>query len=314
LRWLKLVIGIVLLFVPLFFVEWRETASILVSADVALLLAAWALLSINMPLSSVKWELLLRLQGIHVGFMPALRAYWIGSFFSNYLPSNVGGDVVRLIVLKAEGKRAEVASSIIVERIAGLLVLLAFAAWGLASRPQYFDFTGVIPLLWALIAAASAMLAGALIWNQQAAALLNMLPFGSTGVIAKATDFLSRIASAVTIYRRQPSALLIALLLSVPFYLFLMMVQYLALTAVGAQVALIEVMFVTPVILLIAMIPISINGLGIAEGAFLLFYTQLGVTPEAALAGALAVRILSLMVSLLGWFFWIGSPRVEPAG
>lgn len=312
-KWLKLGIGIVLLFVPLWFVDWRETLSVMANADLRYLGAAVLLLSVNMPLSSLKWELLLHLQEVRAGFVPVLKAYWIGSFFSNYLPSNVGGDVVRLFVLKCEGKRAEVASSILVERITGLLVLLALGAIGLAMRPQYFDFTGGLFFLWSLILGVSAILAAALLWNEGVTKLLRMLPVGQTRLVNKVIDILARITSSMTVYRQQPGSLVTALALSLPFYLILMVFQYLILVGVGASVSLIEVMYVAPMIPLVSMIPISANGLGLAEGAFIVFYTQLGVAPEAALAAALLARVLSLIVSLAGGVFWISSPARERA-
>ena len=121
-KYLKPIIGIILLLALLLFVDWKETGAIIRESDRTLLAIALVLLLVNMPLSSVKWELLLRYQDVRAGFFPALRAYWIGSFFSNYLPSSVGGDVVRLFVLRAEGKKAEVASSILVDALQGCLL------------------------------------------------------------------------------------------------------------------------------------------------------------------------------------------------
>jgi uncharacterized membrane protein YbhN (UPF0104 family) len=95
---------------------------------------------------ALKWSLLLRVQGMRPGFGAALEACWTGSFVSNYLPSNVSGDVVRLIVLRTEGRRPEIASSILVERLTGLVVLVALAAGALALRPGHFDDFGLLPL------------------------------------------------------------------------------------------------------------------------------------------------------------------------
>jgi glycosyltransferase 2 family protein len=68
-----------------------------------------------------------------------LRAYWIDAFFSNYFPSNIGGDIVRILLLRHLGRSAEVAASVVLERVTGFLVLLILAAFGLAVRPKYFD-------------------------------------------------------------------------------------------------------------------------------------------------------------------------------
>ena len=158
-RTLKLALGALLLLVPLVFVDWAATADALLGAALLPLALALPLLALNMPLSAFKWSLLLRVQGMRPGFGAALEAYWIGSFFSNYLPSNVSGDVVRLMVLRAEGRRPEITSSILVERLTGLVVLVALAAGALALRPGHFDDFGLLPLLWLMVLSLAVSLA-----------------------------------------------------------------------------------------------------------------------------------------------------------
>jgi hypothetical protein len=291
------------------FVDWRETLAVIQEVDPSLLCLALLILSANMPLSSYKWDLLLRVHDVRPGFFPVLKAYWIGSFFSNYLPSSVGGDLVRLFVLKCEGRRDEIASSILVERITGFLVLLLLSVFALALRPQYFDVPGGISALWLLVAGASVALIGVLLASEPIAWLLVRLPLGRQRLIGKAVNVVARISAAMASYRRAPRSLVVAVALSAPFYGILMIFEYLILDAVGVSLSLVAVAAITPLIPLIAAVPISINGLGVAEGAYFVFFTQAGVAPEAAFAGALLRRLISLVVSLFGGLFWMEMPR-----
>ena len=310
-RTLKLAFGVLLLVVPFAFVDWAAATDALLSAAVAPLVLALPLLTLNMPLSAFKWHLLLRVQGVRSGFGAALEAYWIGSFFSNYLPSNVSGDVVRLMVLRAEGQRPEVASSILVERLTGLVVLVALAACALAFRPGHFDDFGLLPLLWLMVAGLTAAVCLAFAVGDGLARRLRRRAAGKRSVLAlRLMDGGARVAGALAAYRRRPGALLTALGLSVPFYAVLIGFQFLILAAVGADLTLVEVALIAPVVQLVGLLPLAPNGLGLVEGAFVLFYVQAGVPAELALAAALLRRLLSFAVSLGGGPLWLARAKV----
>ena len=91
--WLKLVLGVALLLLLGWLVDWPETWRTLRQSDPWLVLLSAALLVSALVVSTAKWERLVRHVCGRLGFPALLRAYWIGSFLSNYLPSNVGGDV-----------------------------------------------------------------------------------------------------------------------------------------------------------------------------------------------------------------------------
>jgi hypothetical protein len=74
---------------------------------------------------------------------------------------------------------------------------------------------------------------------------------------------------------------------------------------VAGDISLLEVVFIAPLIILVSLVPISVNALGIAEGAFVLFYTQAGLAPEEALAAAVLRRVLTLGYSLGGGVIWL---------
>lgn len=241
--------------------------------------------------------------------MHALKAYWIGAFFSNYLPSNMGGDVVRFFVLRCEGRRPEAAASIVVERATGFFVLLLLAMLSLAMRPQYFGTTGIALVLWLLTLGGFGTILLFFFFEQPLRRRLARANVGWNGFMKRLVMGLEKLTLALGRYRRHPQALVAAVVLSLPFYGILMVFQYLLLLAVGARLSPVEVIFIAPMIPLISTIPVSVNGIGVAEGAFVLFYVQVGVPVEAALAAALLRRVVALIVSLAGGLFWIGLPR-----
>jgi len=92
---------------------------------------------------------------------------------------------------------------------------------------------------------------------------------------------------------------------SVPFYGAMMVAQYFMLRAVGADPSVFSVVLGTPLVSLVALTPVTINGLFLAEGAFVVVYASAGVAPEVALAAAIVRRLVDLANSGLGGGMWL---------
>jgi uncharacterized protein (TIRG00374 family) len=308
--WLKFVIGLILIAIILNFVDWHKTIEVLAATDATLTLLAIAILSVNMLISTWKWQILLRSHGLIVSLHEALRAYWVGSFCNNFLPSNVGGDVVRMVMLRRLGRSAEVAASIVLERVTGLVILFILSAIGLAMRPAYFDTGGALFLLWLMVAGGIALFSALTTLSRSLNRALLSARMAKVTTVQLFLAKLGKLSTAIEHYRSDTRAVALNLLLSIPFYVIIMIFQFLILLAVGADVPFLDVAAIAPIIPLVSLIPASMNGLGVAEGAFILFYTQAGVLPEQALAAAVLRRVLSLLVSLVGGVYW-SSDRAE---
>lgn len=301
---LKFVIGMILFGVILYFVDWHKTLRVFATTDATLSLLAVALITLNMFISTWKWQVLLHGHSLMVSFHESLRAYWVGTFFNNYLPSNVGGDFVRLVMLRRLNRSAEVAASIVLERLSGFAILLVLAAIGLTMRPHYFDIAGLLPLLWVTVLAGAGLLVALTVFNRRLDQWLSSAGSADRTTVQRLAAKLRKVTTAIEHYRDNKGVVLLTLLLSIPFYVVLIAFQFLILIAVGADLPPLDVVAIAPIIPLISLIPISINGLGLTEGAFVLFYTQAGVLPEQALAAAVLRRVFNLLVSLVGGVYW----------
>ena len=140
--WLKLVLGVALLVLLGWLVDWPGTWRTLRHSDLSLVLLSAAVLVSALIVSTLKWERLVRFACGRLGFPALLRAYWIGNFLSNYLPSNIGGDVARVLVLRHAAGVVPLAGSVLVERLTGVAALavdlrrLPSASAGGAVEPQ----------------------------------------------------------------------------------------------------------------------------------------------------------------------------------
>lgn len=306
--WIKFVLGLVLLVLLGWLVDWRRTIDMLLRSDARLVLLAATMLLFGMYISTLKWSRLVRVVCAPIDLWPLLRAYWIGTFLNNYLPSSVGGDFVRILTLGPVAPMAPIAASVLVERLTGVAALgLLAAICMLIHTPEPVQLAVA---LWLLVAAIGGGLIA--IWAGGA----RMLGAGAR-LTAKAPRLVGRIVGKVTrvagdvgAFRRAPGELVVALAWSAVFYGTLVVYQFTLLRAVGSKIGWAEAAVVAPLVPLVSLLPVTANGLGLAEGAFVLFYTQMGVPADQAFAAALLRRLVSIAVSIPGGFLWLGGGRV----
>jgi uncharacterized protein (TIRG00374 family) len=300
-----LAIGILLFSLLIYFVDWRQTIDHFHNIALAPVVFALILLSLNIPVSSFKWRFLLFTQGFKLSLWRLTRCYWISTFFGNYLPTSVGGDVVRLVMMKDLGHQAQVAASIVWERITGFVVLLALSALGLSMRPHYFKAGYLLPFLWLAVGIGVAAFLCLLFFGDQISSILKRLLKVKKGFWGRILQKLLKVADSLAYFQKKKKEILFAMILSVPFYIFIVVFNYLILISVGSNIPLIEVCFIAPIVLLVSFLPISLNGIGVAEGAYVLFYAQAGLLPSQGLAAAVIRRVIHLLVSLVGGALWI---------
>ena len=289
-------------------IDWGKAGSALRGAEVRPLAGAFLVSVAGVLLSAFKWRgVLLRLR-IDLSLPQAARLYWIGMFASNFLPSSVGGDAVRLLLTPARHRLGEVAGSILVERLTGFLIMLLLCIVTLLARPtallQEPAAHGVLLGVIGLIAGISLVLMA----PQQLLAVMGWLHDRLPGLLRPPVAMARRIAAGVTPACSRP-AVREALLLSIPFYLTIMLAQYGVLKAVGASVSLVDVALLAPLVCLLAILPVPLNGLGFTEGVFVLIYAGVGVPPELALAAAVLRRLVDLCNSGLGGLLWLWQPK-----
>lgn len=301
----KLVLGIGLLVLLGYMVDWNAVAAVLGSASPGWITGAFAVSVLGVLISAEKWNGLLRDSRVRLPFFAAARLYWVGMFFSNFLPTSVGGDALRLALTPSHGRTERVAATILVERLTGFFVMLVLCAVGLLTGPLSFGHPHLaeamlLAVLGLLIAVAAAVLAPTVL-----AKLLPMVIERLPRLLQRIVLKMQRIAVTIARQSRRGTALLRALVLSVPFYGTIFIAQYCVLRAVGAQLPLLDVVLVGALVPLLGLVPISLNGLGVTEGVFVAVYGAVGVVPKLALAAALLRRSVDLLNSALGGLFWL---------
>ena len=268
--------------------------------------------------SCAKWKVLLDLQGHKVSFWFLLRTYLIGYFFSNLLPSNFGGDVVRLFYAgRRIGSHGHAAASIFVERFTGVLLLLLLVALAPLLHPSlYASPTVWMPALGALalfaVLVSLVFVKDPFTWVLRTAARLPVLrrflrpdrPLAQK-LHHKLESFQHKLALGVTNLGRSPVAIVKVIVLTVLFYFLAGVNVYLAFSTFGPPPDLVSVISILPTAMIVAMVPITPGGWGLTEGSYVFYFRMLGMLKAHTFAMALFLRLKLILLGLVGYFFYI---------
>ncbi len=257
--------------------------------------------------NSLRWRVLLAARGISARQGRLLYYYLVGNFFSAFLPTAVGGDVVRVVGLSAgTDRRADIFASVLVERLLGFFVLLPL---GLCAIPfvasEQVDWK-VIATVW-VIAGLIFLLAFILMLRPVAKAFSRVLD-----PLLRPLDRFSlrrRIESAyeaVVSYRCCKPALLQGFLLSAGSRLFWITGCFLVARAFSIELSFATLLLVVPIVELARMIPISMGGIGVREATFVALLRQFGVADSLGFAYSIVVYVVFMLFALIGGLLYAG--------
>lgn len=261
---------------------------------------ALALFMFNVMLKAIRWFILLRALDDRPSFPYLLYLYFVGYFFNNFIPTGFGGDVVKVISLRQNyGRGTDALSSVVMDRLTGLLgsslIALTALTWNLLSPSMHIAVPPA--LLWVAFLISISVPAGFLFlrYTEPFIWLTRVLPFTRP---VTGNEKLRRLTA--TIRRYPPRTLLQSLLISLPFTLNLILVQYTVARALNVDVALPLFALFVPIIAIVNLLPISFNGLGTREGVYLLLFVPAGILQNQAVAMSLAYYFLRVSAGLVG--------------
>lgn len=298
------------------FVDERALLSRLASAQLGFVAAGAGIYAGGQLLSALKWRVLLKPVGLGASYPRLAAFYFIGMFFNIFLPTIVGGDAVKAVMLARETQApARAAMSVFMERNLGLVALLTIATVA-AMRAPAVDLFGIPLLAWTLLLFAGFIAANIALTNARAYRFADWvvarLPLGAFRPKAAA------LYDAVVPYTRSIPALAAAILLSFVHQAIVIVVVFLNVRALGLEqsVPISALAVIVPLASLAGMLPVSANGLGVRDYLYINFLGQLGVPPDAALSVALLYFAVTLIASLPGGAVYaLGRPsRAQPGG
>ena len=263
------------------------------------LATALALYLLMVLASAWRWGVLLEAQGVRMRFRALTSSFLVGTFFSNFLPSNIGGDVVRIAdTAPAAGSKTLATTVVLIDRGIGLVGLMLVAALGASLHPHVGAMAGAVaPGLWAGLAAVAVIGTPTLLMPQGLPRLLRPLRVVHPEWV---DERLERVASALARFREAPAALAAcfagALVVQAVLVAFYFAIAY----SMQVPVGLGELAVVVPISFIIQMLPVSVNGFGVREATFAFYFTRLGLPLESALLVSFVGAALIMLFSLSG--------------
>ena len=291
-------------------------ASVLSGLRGGLFVLAAAVLAGQLTLMGIRWWYLMRFQGLEVGFAATIRLMFIGHFFNFFLPGSTGGDVLRAyLVTRRTASRTVAVATVLLDRFVGLAGMAFLAGvmtlltWG---NPQSRRASLAVAVTLLIIAAAGLVLFSRRIGRAvRLDTLIDRLPRRENFRIA--IDTLRQLP-------RSGRTVAAAGGMTVGVHLLLAAGIAAMGRALGLDVPVGLYFLFVPVIYILAAIPVSIGGLGVVEGMYVVFFAQSpGVDASAVLALALLARFTPMLLSLPGLVFWLTErgarrPAGEPEG
>lgn len=303
---LKAAVSIGLLWVLFSRVEFAKLWGIARTASLRWLVGALALYLAVILASAWRWGLLLNAQGILVRFRTLTSSFLVATFFNNFLPSNIGGDVIRIAdTAPAAGSKTLAATVVLIDRGIGLLGLVLVSAIGATAGPRLIDAgPGVgAGMLWAAFGGATLVAMAMLLAPRALPRLLQPLRVVHPEWI---DERLARLGSALERFRKAPAALggcfagaIFVQAVLVGFYLAIARSMHI-------PIGFLELAVVVPISFIVQMLPVSMNGLGVREATFGFYFSRLGLPLESALLVSFVGAALIMLFSLSGAAtYWI---------
>ena len=236
---------------------------------------------------SLRWYALLRGAGEQVSYRSSLKITYAGLFSNNFLPSTIGGDVVRLAgAMQAGWDGAIAAASLVIDRLVGMAGMATFFPFALPTILQYYNAAASHPNSgWALGMAAAEPSKFQKGWQ-------------------KVKRIVGRIWNSILLWVRKPKSLIMPLIATFGHMLFTFGMVSVILSGLDENLPYFQIGGLWVVVYFITLIPISIAGLGVQELVIVFAYhTMGGVTEAHSLTLALLFRTMMMLSSLPGAVF-----------
>ena len=282
--------------------EWKDALQALQGVPWFVIGLGICLFILGQMLGARRLQLLLARQQIYIGFYYSLRLTLAGLFASNFLPSTVGGDAIKVLVLVRQGYgKTTSTATIIADRLINLLGMVFLLPTVLAV-PGILGptITNSLGSRVAMITAVAGLLAAAVYFLGRYAQRRVKTPDAETLFRARGQRFMGSLSLLASRWLAEPKVLLAALVLSwasvfAPFF-----ATWTVLLGLDINMGLFELIPVLVIVYFVTLLPISFNGFGVQEVSLAYLLTKLGAMPGQALALAVILRLLYVATSLLG--------------
>ncbi len=292
----RIIVGLVILYFVLRKIDFRATWDILKSVNLFRFSIAIVAYFFFVLFSTIRWQILIAALGIKVSLTALLQSFLASIFMGNVLPSGAGLDVMRAFFLSRSTSRvSEAIASVAIDRITSFIGLLLIVMMGIPlgiKAPASYKYIAVGIAI--AIAGTTYLLMVPPIHNLMEK-ISGKIPYGSK---------IMSLYQAFYEYRNHPSAILKAVLMTFLSQGALVIDAVICAWAIGYKIPITQALVYVPTINFIMIMPISIGGIGVREGSFMLFLSKIAhlMPDEAGFTVGVLYGLTAYIISLAGGF------------
>jgi uncharacterized protein (TIRG00374 family) len=288
----KILISVILIYIIFKNMDIRAFLSHLKSINLLLYLIAIVFGFIGYFFSAVRWFIFIKAYKLNVSFFEANKYVFVGLFLGLILPSGAGVDLVRFFYAQRNNldRRAEVLSSIFVDRFVGVIALVCLALLGV-----YFGVEKIREvakeLIWIML-----LLIGFFIF--MLTPLFEKIILSLFGNVKRFRigERIQKLLNSFSLYKENKIVVISSFFISIIMQFFFGASAFFISKALGFNLNLVEIILITSAINFITMLPISFSGIGIREGGFIFFLSD-----KIGLEGAVALSLLYYFSGILAF-------------
>lgn len=271
---------------------WKTVASV---NPMTVVLAGFIFIA-SQSISALRWLTILK-KDLDISYLRLLSIYFIGMYFNNFLPTIVGGDLVKGWFLYKTTNRGDLSvASIFLDRYSGFAALISITALALIPGYALISESGLLAFFALLIG--GFVFISLVIWvgplHGWAMKLLAKIHF--YGLNKKISTFYDVLMG----YKSHHGILVKIFICSIFVQGGVMLGYYVLGSGLGIKVGIGYYLLFIPLITAITMLPISLSGIGLREYSFVFLFTKVGATKEQAVTLSLMWFIITALTSLIG--------------
>lgn len=279
-------------------IDAASAFALLRSIDPRVVAGVIALLVLQLLVAGVRLWRLLELVRSPVALLKAVDAVFVGVFFSQTFISFIGGDAMRVWRLMRAGVPASSGfKAVLFDRAAGFFVLIALIVLGL---PLLFEVMKDPVMRTSVLAAVILGLLGTLVFL-----FLSRLPralrrWRVFRIVAESSDLALSISARL-------GDISYLLGLSLLMQLVNVIAIFVIAGGLGVNARFLDFVVLVPPVMLLAMLPISLAGWGVREGAMAVSLGLVGISAEQSIAMSICFGLSATLVGLPGGLIWLAA-------
>jgi uncharacterized protein (TIRG00374 family) len=299
-------ISVVLLLFLFKSVDKKSLLDVIKNADKGLLFLAFLVASFSYLLCLFRWAMLLKAVDIILPLKRVIISFSGGIFFSLFLPSTIGGDLMRSIDLAAHTKRPrEVIATVLLDRLSGYVGLAFFSLTAVIFGWKFVQDKSTLFCLAAIVGILLVILV----------VLFNKFLYGKINSLLRSPnagrfrELITDLHEEIHVFKKQRKVIIYNIFVSVLVQALSPLVFFIVALSLGIKIKIIYFFVFIPIIGAITLLPISLGGLGLRDFSTVLFFAKAGVAKDMAFAMSLLNFFFILIYGILGGLIYVFTLR-----